>query len=135
MVEIDKTEENSGFRDIPKELSENCLFCKIIKREIPSDIVFEDDDVICFKDINPQAPIHLLLIPKKHIPTMNDITDADFALMGRLSGKIQKIAKQEGFDEKGYRTVINTNKAAGQVVWHIHYHILAGKDRFGWNPA
>ncbi|MCD4657902.1 MAG: histidine triad nucleotide-binding protein [Planctomycetes bacterium] len=116
-------------------MSENCLFCKIIKREIPSDIVFEDDDVICFKDINPQAPIHLLLIPKKHIPTMNDITDADFALMGRLSGKIQKIAKQEGFDEKGYRTVINTNKAAGQVVWHTHYHILAGKDRFGWNPA
>ena len=79
---------------------ENCLFCKIIKREIPADIVFEDDDVLCFKDINPQAPVHLLVIPKKHIPTMNDIAEVDFALMGRLTGALQKIARQEGFENK-----------------------------------
>ena len=122
MAEIDKTEGN-------------CLFCKIIKREIPADIIFEDDDVLCFKDINPQTPVHLLLIPKKHIPTMNDISEDDHMLMGKLSATLQKIAKQEGFDEKGYRVVVNTNKAAGQVVWHIHYHILAGKERFGWSPG
>jgi len=114
--------------------AENCLFCKIINREIPADIVYEDDDVLCFKDINPQAPVHLLVIPKKHIPTMNDISEEDIALMGRMTGKLQKIAEQEGFAEKGYRTVINTNRSAGQVVWHIHYHVLAGKG-FGWPPG
>ena len=113
---------------------ENCIFCKIINREMDSKIIYEDENVLCFEDINPQAPFHCLVIPKKHIPTLKDVTDEDTELMGKLLHAASKVATQEGFKETGFRTVVNTEKQAGQVVWHIHLHILAGRD-MKWPPG
>lgn len=110
-----------------------CLFCKIINREIPADIVFEDDHVLAFNDINPQAPTHQLIIPKKHIPTLNDIEADDLALVGRLQYTAAQLAKQQGFAEDGYRVVMNCNEMGGQTVYHIHMHLLGGRE-FTW-PA
>ncbi len=109
------------------------IFTKIISREIPSDIVYEDDLCLAFKDINPQAPVHLLIIPKKQIATINDIESSDRELIGHLFLTAGKIAKQMGFDDDGYRVVMNCNEAAGQTVYHIHLHLLAGKP-LGWPP-
>lgn len=109
------------------------LFDKIIRREIPADIVYEDDQCLAFKDINPQAPIHLLIIPKKRIATINDIEEEDQALVGRLYYVAKKLAEEQGFAEEGYRTVMNCNESAGQTVFHIHLHLLAGKP-MGWPP-
>ena len=109
------------------------LFTKIINREIPADIIFEDDDVLAFNDINPQAPIHFLVIPKKPIATINDIQPEDTALVGKLYLAAAKIAKDKGFDESGYRAVMNCNPDGGQTVYHIHIHVLAGKP-MGWPP-
>ncbi|MDX1320082.1 MAG: histidine triad nucleotide-binding protein, partial [Oceanospirillum sp.] len=100
----------------------DCLFCKLVAREIPADIVFEDDDVIAFRDIAPQAPTHILIIPKRHISTLNDLTEEDCALVGRLQFTAQKIAKEVGIAEDGYRVVMNCNEAGGQTVYHIHMH-------------
>ncbi|MCP4598117.1 histidine triad nucleotide-binding protein [Neptuniibacter sp.] len=111
----------------------DCLFCKIINKEIPADIIYEDDHVIAFNDINPQAPTHALIIPRKHISTLNDIKDEDTALVGHMIQTAGKIAKQLGFDETGYRTVFNCNEHGGQTVYHIHLHILGGKP-LGWPP-
>lgn len=109
------------------------LFDKIIRREIPADIVFEDDQCLAFNDINPQAPVHVLIIPKKPIATINDIEENDEALVGHLFVVAKKLAAEKGFAEDGYRVVMNCNESAGQTVFHIHLHLLAGK-RMGWPP-
>ena len=110
------------------------LFLKIIDREIPADIVYEDDDVLAFNDINAQAPLHVLIIPKKHIRTLNDMTDEDEALVGKLLNVAQKIAKEKGVADDGFRVVMNCNEGAGQTVFHIHLHLLGGR-RLGWPPG
>jgi len=112
----------------------DCLFCKIIAGDIPSDKVYEDDDVYAFKDITPVAPLHILVIPKKHISTLNDLEEQDELVMGKLLFATKKIAKQEGYTEEGYRTVINCGEQAGQTVFHIHLHLLAGRD-LSWPPG
>ena len=109
------------------------IFTKIINKEIPADIVYEDDLCLAFKDINPQAPIHLLIIPKKPIATINDIAEEDRELVGHLFLTAGKIAKDLGIAEDGYRAVMNCNKNGGQEVYHIHLHLLAGQ-RLGWPP-
>ncbi|MCG8013774.1 MAG: histidine triad nucleotide-binding protein [Candidatus Thiodiazotropha weberae] len=96
--------------------------------------VYEDDDVLAFRDINPQAPCHVLIIPKKHISTLNDLTEQDAELVGKLYLAAAKVAKQEGIDEAGYRTVMNCNEQAGQTVFHIHLHLLGGR-RMNWPPG
>ncbi|GHE20699.1 histidine triad nucleotide-binding protein [Halomonas urumqiensis] len=111
----------------------DCLFCKIINREIPAEIVFEDDQVLAFEDINPQAPTHLLVIPKRHIATLNDLGEGDDALVGRLTGTAARLARERGFAEEGYRVVMNCNDHGGQTVYHIHMHLMGGR-RFTW-PA
>jgi histidine triad (HIT) family protein len=110
------------------------IFTKIINREIPAKIVFEDEQCLAFRDVNPQAPTHILLIPKKEIKTMNDLTAEDATLMGHLMTVVPKIAKQEGIAENGYRVVINTNAHAGQTVYHLHLHILGGRP-MTWPPG
>ncbi len=111
----------------------DCLFCKMINREIEPDIVYEDDHVLAFNDINPQAPTHVLVIPKKHIATLNDIQEEDLALVGRLHRTAAKLAGQYGFAEEGYRVVMNCNENGGQTVFHIHLHLMGGR-QFTW-PA
>ena len=111
----------------------DCLFCKILDREIPVEVVYEDDQVLAFRDINPQAPFHCLIIPRKHIATLNDIADADQALVGHMIQAAGTIAKQQGFDQNGFRTVFNCNTHGGQTVYHIHLHLLGGKP-MGWPP-
>ncbi|MDX2423341.1 MAG: histidine triad nucleotide-binding protein [Amphritea sp.] len=111
----------------------DCLFCKIINNEIPAEIIYEDDRVIAFNDINPQAPTHALVIPRKHIATLNDITPEDCDLVGHMVMVAGKIAEQQGFAADGYRTVFNCNTHGGQTVYHIHLHVLGGKP-MGWPP-
>ena len=112
----------------------SCLFCKIVAGEIPAKRVHEDDDLLAFEDINPQAPLHVLVIPKRHIPTLNEMSAADDALVGQLTRRAAAIAKERGFDGSGYRTVINCNRDAGQTVFHIHLHLLAGRS-LAWPPG
>ena len=112
----------------------DCLFCKIIAGEIPSEKVYEDDHVYAFKDIMPVAPLHTLIIPKKHIATINDLESDDAETFGNLFLAAKKIAKQEGYDDAGYRTVMNCGEVAGQTVFHIHLHLLAGRD-LTWPPG
>lgn len=112
----------------------DCLFCKMISGEIKPDTVYEDDEVLAFRDINPQAPLHVLVIPKRHISTINDLSAEDAELIGKLHLAAQKIALEEGVAEDGYRTLINCNEAAGQTVFHIHLHMLAGR-ALGWPPG
>lgn len=107
---------------------ENCLFCKIIKGDIPSTKVYEDEEVYAFKDINPEAPVHILVVPKKHISSINEIEDEDRELIGKIFTSIKKIAKEQGVEQSGYRVVSNCGKDAGQTIMHLHFHILAGKD-------
>lgn len=113
---------------------DNCLFCKIILGEISADIIYESSNVIAFRDINPQAPIHILIIPKKHIATINDISSKDHKIIGSLYSAAREIALNEGIDDIGYRTVMNCNEAAGQTVFHIHLHLLGGRP-FSWPPG
>lgn len=112
----------------------DCIFCKIAAGEIPADIVYDDGEVLAFRDINPEAPVHLLLIPRQHIATLNDLSEADAALVGRLYLAGKQIAAELGVAESGYRTVINCNRDAGQLVFHIHMHLLAGRE-LGWPPG
>jgi len=105
---------------------EDCLFCKISKGEIPSTKVYEDEDIYAFNDINPVAPIHILVIPKKHIASLKDMEKEDEALIGKIYGVINKIAEEKGFKENGYRVIVNCGKEAGQEVMHLHFHVLAG---------
>ena len=110
------------------------LFLKIINREIPADIVYESDDVLAFRDINPQAPTHILIIPKEHIRTMNDLDPSHSELVGQLSLVARELAEREGIAEDGYRVVMNCNQAGGQAVYHIHLHLLGGR-QMGWPPG
>ena len=111
----------------------DCLFCKMVSGEIQPDTVYEDEDVLAFRDINPQAPTHVLVIPKTHVSTINDLQPEHAELVGKLYLAAAKIADQEGFAEAGYRAVMNCNDAGGQTVFHIHLHLLGGR-RFTW-PA
>lgn len=111
-----------------------CIFCKIINKEIPSDVVYETDNVLAFRDLNPQAPTHVLVIPKKHIASINDIQEADTALVGELYLAAKEVAKIEGLSEQGYRTVMNCGESAGQTVFHIHLHVLGGR-ALSWPPG
>jgi len=113
---------------------EDCLFCRIVAGEIPADIVHETDDTLAFRDINPQAPTHILIIPRKHIATINDLDDADKAIVGSLFTAARDIAVMEGLADDGYRVVMNCNEAAGQTVFHIHLHLLGGRG-LGWPPG
>lgn len=110
------------------------IFQKIIDREIPADIVYEDDLCIAFKDVNPKAPVHVLLIPKREIPRMSDVVESDKEVLGHLMVKAPEIAKDLGIQESGYRLVVNTNDDAGQSVFHIHIHILGGR-KMNWPPG
>ena len=110
------------------------IFAKIIRKEIPADIVYEDEEVLAFYDISPQAPTHILIIPKKSIPTVNDVDIDDIELMGKLIYRAKKLASEIGFSENGYRLVFNCNKDGGQEVYHIHLHLLAGR-ALKWPPG
>lgn len=106
---------------------EDCIFCKIINKEVPSTIIYEDEDVIAFKDIHPVTPVHILVIPKKHISSLVDLKEEDEAVIGKIYTVINKIAKQEGILDKGFRVIVNCGEDGGQVVKHIHFHLLGGK--------
>lgn len=106
---------------------EDCVFCKIIKGEIPSEKVYEDKEVIAFKDIQPAAPIHILVIPKKHIETLLEVKEEDSYLIAHIYQVINKIAKDMGIDKEGFRVIANCGKDSGQEVMHIHFHLLAGR--------
>src|SRR4051812_9415359 len=110
-------------------MADDCLFCRIVRREIPSPLVYESPDCVAFRDINPQAPTHVLVIPRKHVASLNEAADAN--LMGQLMLAAAAVAQQEGLAESGYRTVINTNRDAGQAVFHIHAHVLGGR-KLSW---
>jgi len=112
----------------------DCLFCKIINGEIKAEKVYEDDFSVGIRDINPQAPVHILIIPKKHISTLNEITEENKNLIGHLFLVAKEIARKEGIAERGYRTVINCNRESGQSIFHIHLHLLGGR-LMGWPPG
>ncbi len=113
---------------------DDCLFCKIAAGKIPARLVHQDDDSVAFVDVNPQAPTHLLVIPRKHIPTANDLTPADDALLGKLYRVAAKLASEHGIAAEGWRAVVNTNRGAGQTVFHLHLHVLGGR-AMGWPPG
>lgn len=112
----------------------DCLFCKIVDKTIPAEIIFEDEQLLIFRDIQPQAPEHLLVIPKKHIATINDLTTEDQGLIGHMILSAKKIAAELGFAESGYRLNFNCNEQGGQTVYHIHLHILGGR-AMSWPPG
>jgi histidine triad (HIT) family protein len=114
-------------------MSDDCLFCKIAGGEIPADKVYEDDRVIAFRDISPQAPVHVLIVPRKHVAKLNDADEKDRELLGHILLKAKEIAAQEGVDA-GYRVVNNCGASAGQSVFHIHFHVLGGRS-LGWPPG
>ena len=113
---------------------ELCIFCKIIKKEMPAKIVAEDELSLAFEDINPQAPVHILIIPKKHYSSLIDIPEEERSLLGHLIIKAREIAKEKGLEKTGYRLVLNTGKDAGQAVFHIHLHLLGGRE-MSWPPG
>lgn len=113
-------------------MSDDCLFCRIVRGEIPATLVAETDECVAFRDVNPQAPVHVLVVPREHVSSLNEAVDP--ALVGRLSLVAADIAKREGIADDGYRTVINTNADAGQTVFHIHLHLLGGRP-MGWPPG
>lgn len=112
----------------------DCLFCKFISGNIPANIVYETEQVLAFRDINPQAPTHVLIVPRRHIATINDLEDSDAELVGALFTAARDIAKQEKIDEQGYRVTMNCNRGAGQSVFHLHLHLLGGRS-FSWPPG
>lgn len=105
----------------------NCLFCQIIKKEIPTEIIFENDLLIIFKDIHPKAPIHFLIVPKKHLSSVNELNEEDRQIISEVFLQAKKIAKANKMSEKGYRLIVNTGPDSGQIVFHIHWHMLGGK--------
>ncbi len=113
---------------------ENCLFCKIANGQIAGDIVYQDEDVVAFRDINPQAPVHILIIPRRHIPSIADVTPEDGPLLGIVFSVAAKLAHKLGVDEGGYRVVSNVGPDAGQSVFHLHFHLLGGR-KFAWPPG
>ena len=112
----------------------DCLFCKLVNGDIPANILYQDDEVIAFEDIAPQAPTHFLVIPKRHISTLNDLSPEDAALVGKLPLTAAKVAKELGIDHSGYRVVMNCNENGGQTVYHIHMHVLGGRS-MTWPPG
>ena len=112
----------------------DCIFCKIVNGSIPAEKVFENDDLIAFEDLNPVAPVHVLVIPKRHVATLNDIEDGDADMLGQLFLAAKKIAAERGLSDDGYRTVVNCMSGAGQSVFHIHLHLLGGRP-FQWPPG
>jgi histidine triad (HIT) family protein len=112
----------------------SCLFCRIAAGEIPAKKVFEDDELVAFEDIHPQAPLHVLVIPRAHVPTLNDLDQAHEALAGRMLRRAAAIAGERGYAQRGYRTVFNCNAEAGQTVFHLHLHVLAGRP-LAWPPG
>jgi len=112
----------------------SCLFCRIISGEIPASKVYEDDRVVAFNDINPQAPMHVLVVPREHVATVNDLVEGHDALVGAMLRRAAAIARERGYDGSGYRTVFNCNAQAGQSVFHLHLHVLGGR-AMGWPPG
>jgi histidine triad (HIT) family protein len=112
----------------------DCLFCKIVAGQIPGAIVHQDDRVVAFKDINAQAPMHVLVVPRRHIATLNDLTPEDDGLVGEMLRRAAALAREHGHADRGYRTVFNCNADAGQTVFHIHLHVLGGRS-FTWPPG
>ncbi len=115
-------------------MADDCLFCKIVRGEIPAKVLYRDDEVLAFEDINPQAPFHVLVIPCRHISTLNDTEAGDEGLLGRLVLCAARLARERGHAADGYRTVFNCNRGAGQTVFHIHLHLLAGRS-MDWPPG
>ncbi len=111
-----------------------CIFCQIVAKEKPSGILYEDEQCVAFQDIHPKAPVHVLVVPRKHIPSLNDEKAEDEALLGHLLAVAARIAKQKGIDGSGYRTLINTNAEAGQTVFHLHLHVMGGRI-MRWPPG
>ena len=113
-------------------MSDSCLFCRIIRKEIPATIIFENDDVVAFRDIDPKAPTHVLIVPRVHVASLNDAKDAP--VLGELLLAAARIAKAEGIDESGFRSVVNSGADAGQTVFHVHLHLLGGR-KLAWPPG
>ena len=113
-------------------MAENCLFCRIVRKEIPAKIVAETDDCVAFRDINPQAPVHILIVPREHIPTVQDVKDP--TTVGKLTHLATDLARREGVADNGYRLVINSGADAGQTVFHLHMHLLGGR-HMAWPPG
>jgi histidine triad (HIT) family protein len=113
---------------------DNCIFCKIVRGEIPCEKVYEDEKILAFKDINPGAPVHILIIPKEHISSTNELTPENSDVIGNIFVKVKDIAKEQGIDKAGYRVVTNCGENAGQTVNHIHYHLLGGR-LLAWPPG
>ena len=113
---------------------QDCLFCKILNGDIPADIIYESDSAIAFRDISPQAPTHVLVIPRKHVATINDLSEEDQEIIGSLYLAAKDIARAEGISDEGYRAVMNCNEGAGQSVFHIHLHVLGGR-ALSWPPG
>lgn len=112
----------------------DCIFCKIIKQEIPTKLIYQNADVVAFDDLHPRAPIHKLIVPRKHIATLNDLTDAEAPLMGQVMLAAKALANELGIAEDGYRVVTNCNAGAGQTVFHVHFHLLGGR-AMTWPPG
>jgi histidine triad (HIT) family protein len=112
----------------------DCLFCKIVEGKVPARIVHQDADTLAFEDINPQAPVHVLVIPKKHVATLNDLAPEDDAVMGKLLRVAAQVARDRGIADRGWRAAVNVNRDAHQLVFHVHLHVLGGR-AFGWPPG
>ncbi len=112
----------------------DCLFCRIVSGDLPSDLIHSDDDLVAFEDINPQAPFHALIVPRRHIATLNDATSDDAPVLGQMIVLAARLAEDRGYAADGYRTVFNCNRSAGQTVFHLHLHVLAGRS-FSWPPG
>lgn len=106
----------------------DCIFCKIVNKEIPAQVVYEDDEVLAFNDLNPEAPVHVLIIPKKHIASFNELTEGDGSLISKMILVMQKIASEQGISQTGYRIVSNCGEQGGQTVGHLHFHLLGGRE-------
>jgi histidine triad (HIT) family protein len=113
---------------------DQCIFCRIIQRRVPARIVFEDDEILAFEDTNPQAPVHILVVPREHLASLKDTTPDDAPLLGRLFTAAAQLARERNLEPKGYRLVVNTGSWAGQSVFHLHIHLLAGRV-FRWPPG
>ncbi|HVF49013.1 MAG TPA: histidine triad nucleotide-binding protein [Pyrinomonadaceae bacterium] len=113
---------------------QNCIFCKIVGGEIPADVVYKDERAVAFRDINPQAPVHILIIPREHLESLDDAAQSDEAPLGHLLRVAARVANEQGLSESGYRTVINTGTGAGQSVFHLHLHVIGGRT-LTWPPG
>src|SRR5262245_5098767 len=127
LYRLDAIRYSGPTRSAEPLVDRNCLFCQIVARELASDIVNEDDDVVAFNDISPQAPTHILIIPKRHVATVNDVADVDAEVFGKLVLCARSIAKTRGIADSGYRLIFNCNAEAGQTIYHVHLHLLGGR--------